>query len=384
MAGEPLLIVGGSARAAAQSALRAGLVPRTCDFFADADLRLLCETRRVERYPQGLLRAAATISPSPWMYTGALENRPALVDRIAARRPLWGNSGEVLRRIRDPFAVERALVKAGLRCPECRHGDEDVPRDGSWMFKRFKSASGKGVSAWTAGTPSPAERPRSDEAGFYQRRIAGRACSAVYIAAQGRAALVGVTEQLVGSRWCGAAAFQYCGSMGPLMEQDVRSQFARIGECLAAEFGLIGVFGVDALYDLRDVWPVEINPRYPASLEVLERSLDVAVLRWHAEACTNGRLPSSMDAEPARYCGKAILFAQQPHLVNAAETHRLLADRRSNRFALADIPAAGTRIGRRHPILTLLVSGECPADVRRKLRESAGQWRRRLHRPAWL
>src|SRR5262245_37770646 len=97
-----LLLFGASVRAAAFSALRAGLRPWCVDLFADADLSAICPCQALPpaEYPRGFLRACADGPPGPWMYTGGLENRPALVDALARLRPLWGNAGRVLRRAR--------------------------------------------------------------------------------------------------------------------------------------------------------------------------------------------------------------------------------------------------------------------------------------------
>src|SRR6516225_6871027 len=108
----PLLIAGASARAAAFSALRAGLRPACADLFADADLRACCPVRRVEPrdYPREFLDLPELADPGPWLYTGGLENRPELIEQIAHRRqPLWGNPAPLLRLARDPFAVRDVL-----------------------------------------------------------------------------------------------------------------------------------------------------------------------------------------------------------------------------------------------------------------------------------
>src|SRR3954469_6116964 len=100
-----VLIVGASVRAAAHSALRAGLRPGGIDLFADCDLAAIGPAVRVppEAYPEGLEDRAAAQPSGPWMYTGGLENDPELVDRIARKRPLWGVRGDALRAVRDPF-----------------------------------------------------------------------------------------------------------------------------------------------------------------------------------------------------------------------------------------------------------------------------------------
>src|SRR5438094_10464728 len=97
---QPIVIFGASVRAAAFSALRAGLQPWCADLFADADLQARCPaTRLAGAYPEGFEALAAGDWPGPWLYTGGLENHPALVQRLAQRRPLWGNDETVLARV---------------------------------------------------------------------------------------------------------------------------------------------------------------------------------------------------------------------------------------------------------------------------------------------
>src|SRR4051794_35137718 len=113
-----LLIFGASARAAAFSALRANLRPWCADLFADADLQARCPVFRLAPggYPQGFVKAAEQGPPGPWLYTGGLENRPALVRQIAALRPLWGNDEKVLRKVRSPRFLANLLHEAGIPC----------------------------------------------------------------------------------------------------------------------------------------------------------------------------------------------------------------------------------------------------------------------------
>src|ERR1700736_3871188 len=94
-----LLLVGASVRAAAFSALRVGFEPRGADLFCDADLVNRCKCLRLSNssYPVGLVDFLQDGSPGPWMYTGALENRPSLIRKLARLRPLWGNGALVLQ-----------------------------------------------------------------------------------------------------------------------------------------------------------------------------------------------------------------------------------------------------------------------------------------------
>ena len=83
-AGESVVIFGASVRAAAFSALRAGLRPWCCDLFADADLVCRCDAVRLSgRYPDTFADLVGAEVAGPWMYTGGLENHPDLVRRMA-------------------------------------------------------------------------------------------------------------------------------------------------------------------------------------------------------------------------------------------------------------------------------------------------------------
>src|SRR4051812_38200553 len=104
-----LILIGASVRAAAWSARRAGFTPWCADLFGDVDLRQVAQMRTiaVDDYPHGFAEIMKAAPSVPWMYTGALENRPKLVDQLAKQRALWGAEADVLRRVRDPFEVSR-------------------------------------------------------------------------------------------------------------------------------------------------------------------------------------------------------------------------------------------------------------------------------------
>jgi uncharacterized protein len=381
---QPLVILGASARAAAFSACRAGFAPWTADLFADADLAALCPARRVTTYPAGLESAAREAPPGPWLYTGALENHPDLVDRIAAVRPLWGNSGEVLRRVRDPWQVREALAAEGVSCPEVASNRHSLAR-GKWMRKPRRSAGGARIEVITVDAEAPPpevhrEAPparRRDHAFYHQQFIQGESLSAVFIAAAGRAQLLGVTRQLTGAAWAGARGFQYSGSIGPRpLSEEQQRQWARIGSCLARRFALTGLFGVDAVENEAGVFPVEVNPRYTASVEVLERSLSFHALTFHAAACRDGRLPESpAQAQPTlRVCGKAVLYA--PRDGAAPESFRRFLDRVHSGPAwpsAADLPRPGELLRAGHPVITVFAEGTDEHDVEQRLRQTTAE-----------
>ena len=390
---EPLVIVGASVRAAAQSAVRAGFAPHAADLFGDVDLGQTCPTTHVAEYPQGLVAACAAFPAGPWLYTGALENQPRLVDRLAAERRLLGNSGSVLGQVRDPFLVAKALDEAGLPSPRIAKFGAPISTALSneasqlaWLRKPISSAGGARITVWNHPEPGSQtelavplrQRAASapDAHWYLQELIAGMCASAVYVAAGSRARFLGATGQLVGESWTGASPFGYCGSIGPLaLSAEQHANFVAIGNCLAERFELCGLFGVDAIINDRGVWPVEVNPRYTASIEVLERSLGLSAIGLHVAACRNLLLPVGIYSESGTaniFCGKAVLYAERALAMPAGLVERMLATNAQHSWPqYADIPVRESRIESLWPIATVLASGKNRADVLQQLKTLA-------------
>jgi predicted ATP-grasp superfamily ATP-dependent carboligase len=364
-----LLIVGASARAAAFSALRVGMRPECADLFADADLRARCPVWPVaaKGYPRTFLDLPALREPGPWMYTGGLENHPDVIEELARRRqPLWGNPADVLRRVRSPFEVRDVLRAAGLPCPALRPSDGQPPRDGRWLLKPLAGAGGSGIRLWGGRT-----RPPSASQPFYwQEFIEGESCAAVYVG-DGRAArLLGVTRQLVGEPWLHAAPFHYCGSVGPLaLGPALRQAFADIGAALGRAFGLKGLFGVDGIVRDGVPYPVEVNPRYTASVEVIEYATGLHALALHRQAVEPGA--PTLSGRPSDVVGKAILFARAPLRFPDRGTWGSWATSFPGAAVMptfADVPHPGAVIGAGKPILTLFRRARTVDDCLEELR----------------
>lgn len=355
---EQLIIFGASTRAAAFSALRAGLRPWCADLFADRDLAARCTVVKVppRDYPHGFLELARQRKPGPWMYTGALENRRKLVGRISGIRPLWGNQGRALELCRSPQWFTSVLARERLPYPRLAGTAKEPPADRRWLLKPLHGAAGAGIILWSPrGAATTVSRKM-----YCQEYIEGEACSAVYVANGEQAWLAGATRQLVGEAWLHAGAFQYCASIGPQpLNSGVRSALEKIGNVLTRACRLRGLFGVDFIIDGDKPYPVEINPRYPASVEILEYATGWRALADHARVFDATAGEPTPPSPTARCAGKAILFARDalvfpddgpwlPVLRHPASVHELPP--------FADIPHAGERIERGRPILTMFAS----------------------------
>jgi predicted ATP-grasp superfamily ATP-dependent carboligase len=381
-----LLIVGSSARAAAWSARRANFSPLAIDQFADTDLAECGPAIRVGDLRNESEAAAREAPRSPWMYTGPLENDPELVERISLDRTLWGNSAAVLRQVRDPWRLVAVLTESGLPSPQILAPGETATA-GRWLRKPLSSGGGRGVREWVVphrgGSPPAGRLPESilPARCYLQQFIPGMVASAAFVAGRRQTQLLGMTQQLVNVRWTGSSRFGYAGSLiSSRLTQTHASQFERIGRCLADAFDLRGLFGVDAVINRQGVWPIEVNPRYTASVEVIERATGIRALALHAAACCDESSESRPAISVNLLCGKAIVYARksieigQPFMDWVSETNSGRAWPR-----VADIPAAGQSVDAGQPIVSVLAEGVSATAVRRGLRRLAERVVRLTH-----
>jgi len=363
---QSLILLGASVRAAAFSARRAGFAPHAIDLFADRDLAAICSAAKIRRYPRDFLASLAAAPHSPWIYTGGLENYPRLIDRLAKLRPLLGNGGDVVRQVREPRALAEVASAAGCGTAQLRMGDwEPAATSLKWVVKPRRSGGGLSIHFASA-----AELARPRRRAYLQEYIPGQSASAVFVAATGRAALLGITQQLVGRDFDLHRPFLYVGSLGPLpLEQPESTQLRSLGHMLAERFGLAGLFNVDFVCAEGRIWPIEVNPRYSASLEVIERFCDVSSIAVHAAACQHGALPTAVSARPGWFAGKAVVYAPRDGAVPAALDRLISEWNQPNQLpGIADVPQVGQPFHHGQPVVTVLADGDSLATIEETLR----------------
>ena len=366
-----VLIVGGSTRAAAWSAVRAGWQPVCADLFADLDTHQVAEVIPVRDYPWSLPDDVAGVQAEGWFYTGALENHPGIIERLAqpdaSYGPLWGTTAVGLRLVRDPFWLATTLCDAGLPALEVEPETAMPPADGTWMQKPFASAGGRAIRVWDK---FAAETPFT-ESHYFQRRAVGESCSAVFRVESHGVERLGASRQFINLAESHAAMpFAYCGSIGPIdrptgsgmLTNAVRQMLTRMAETVAQAGFLRGLFSIDFLLDGEQVWPTEINPRYTASMEILELSSGRPLLPTHSGHVGNGNGECAVNATTP-FVAKVILYA--PRRFTAPDlSHFLLGTSPWQTPLLADIPAPGVIIEAEWPICTVFADGQSFVECR--------------------
>jgi predicted ATP-grasp superfamily ATP-dependent carboligase len=333
-----VLVVAVSARMIAQLAVADGYEVTALDRFGDVDLRAIAPGATASSN-DALTALAANVDADAVVYGGGLENRPDLVARLADGRELLGTPPELLAAARDPWAVGAAARAAGARAPETRAVDGLTPAfdraAGGWLRKPQRGGGGRGVRRWRGG------RLRSTE--ILQRHVTGLSCSAVAIGDGRRAVVLGLTEQLHRP-----PGFQWTGNLAPPRLPDgerdeLDGRLRAVCAEMAARFGVRGAFGVDAIWDGRHAWVLELNPRPPAGLELFGPGSFEA----HVRGARGVSLPTA-GSPPATRCAKVklVLFAERD--LCAPDPAWWPED------LVRDIPHPGEAIPRGAPVCTLV------------------------------
>jgi uncharacterized protein len=342
-----VLIVGASGRAAATSALRAGLKPVVMDLFADDDTQRIADTTRCIYYPADFIPLTKALPRMPWFYTGGLENHPDVVDAISEHHDSLGNPGYVLSQVRDPWYLQQL----GDQFAPIEQISSHTPTLPS-VRKTLGGSGGFGIRFAEA-------TDCCDEPGYYyQRFISGDSYSAIFQAAADNVVSLGVTRQLIGTPWMHAKPFQYSGNISQPWEREPLGSWPTT---LIQRTGMRGIFGIDFCGEPRRA--LEVNPRYPASIEVLEL------------ATKNSLLFRTTPPDPGRcVVGKAVYYApfdiRTPRIGpwSAEFTHTFDPWRVPD---YADIPHEDTLVSQGEPVLTLLAEAATEAEVLRIMKERA-------------
>lgn len=397
-----VLVAGVSVRAIAESYLRAGFRCVAFDKFADLDLRRACGPRTpvVLGHWDQLLGEVSRYPRLPWTYTGPLENYPEVVELVSRGRPLWGTSAASLRTARDPAKLAEVLadhaVPFPMTCWAGRAFGETESSSVKWIMKSLGAAGGGHVRALphVHSLADALHFSRSVPQQIVQAQIMGRSVSAVFSSRKNRIHYHGMTYQYHSKDMAHdhsvprGRPWQYVGSIGPIPHaDDIQQEWNRIGQTIAASCGVRGVFGVDAI--LRDanhsprLIPLEVNPRYTASVEVIERATGQFLMAEHVDCFSNhprhspwheqitskpDMLNDGKPKETDLLVAKGILYARQT--VRFQEKHLLEIDRWNARQAwpvVSDIPMANTVIEMGDPLLTCFAHGTHLEEVARQL-----------------
>jgi len=328
----------------------------TVDYFGDYDQKLLCQNYSLKRdfgkpYSVGrLFEACRSLRFDALVYTSNLENHPRVVERLSHGKQLLGNTPVTLSRVRDPSEFFGCLARLGVAFPKTVRGSDWTFIEGQGRFLRKPTQSGGGH-----GIAFHSPTRRVGKASILQEYIQGLPCASVFVANGRDPVLLGISEQLIGDHVFGGSGFRYTGSLlGPIGGEGsfraIVGTLERVLQAITREFRLVGMNGLDFILKDEDIYPLEINPRYTASMELVERGYGLNIFDLHLQAC-GGKLPVFDIRRVPRdaFFGKAILFAERDLILKRTQHWW--------EKGIRDIPFEHEQIVRGRPICTVFSQG---------------------------
>ncbi len=378
-----LLIIGASCRAAAWSARRAGFRVAALDLFADRDLREIAEAHAIRSFPDSIVEQAHHFPDHQIVLAGGMENHPSVVAELEKQNAVVGASSSQIITLRSIASLQRWIQQASIPCvrfpktisenfslPSFVLGDQDhqtsvclsnvasepspnLPSDrrqNRWLWKSMKSAGGLGVEYWNR------ETQLNFNDGYLEEKIEGECIGLVVLCSEEGTHYIGATF----NRSYGD--FHYGGSEGPIeLSLELIGSVEAIMSLIAVELDYRGLLQADFIKTpTNELYLLEINPRWSASMEILELSTGRFLMAEHLGEVTRDSLVDERKGSlpNGRYI-KRIVYATSPGTVSSDLSNWMMSraydPRVQSGAGWADIPMPGTQFQPQNPIATILV-----------------------------
>ena len=343
-----ILVAGFSTRHVALSASRAGYEVCAVDHFCDADLRnhTVCsmpfeELAELPIRIREMCERYAIDAIIPTSGAETLEDLPA---------PVFGTDAHTAKQFLNKGFVQDWFSGLNIPVPPLAEPGEFPamlkPLSGSGGWRNTVVSSPADIEAWKAAFP--------DEPFLLQRIVQGIPASVCVVAGCGRACALAVNRQIL--RGEGPYRFGFAGSLTPF-DHPLQDQMISYAERAAAASGCLGILGIDFMVSDDEVYAIELNPRFVATLDTIETATGINLVKIHLDAC-QGILPDMMPV-PKRYALRRILFADRQCAV--------LDDLSFLAPGVADIPVPPASFEEGGAVISVYGSGPDPASAQRAL-----------------
>jgi predicted ATP-grasp superfamily ATP-dependent carboligase len=330
----------------AASARKAGYQVYAVDYFGDQDIKRLCrESRSIVKQrigetcgkldkdfsPEALLQLAKgllrKVEIDAVLLSSGLDDSPGVLFELDDLIPILGNHPNAVKRVRDKMKFFQEIERLRIPHPETAMAENLEEARGEAknigypvLVKPLRSFGGAGIRK--AEGSEEIEQAFQDAAllddkALIQEYIPGIAASASLISSTNRAVTLTLNEQLLGMSEMGQREpFGYCGNVVPLqVNEAVADRCKGIVKRVVSHFNLVGSNGIDFMISKEGVpHIIEVNPRFQGTLECVERTLNMSIVKAHVEACIQGKLPT-LKKSPSAFCVRLILFAPQRSVV---------------------------------------------------------------------
>ncbi len=343
-----VLVAGFATRHVATSAHNAGYEVHCVDSFCDLDLAAV--TASCTRFSElsELQGTVEDVCRRMHFDIVAATSCAESLDLSSVGQKICGSDPKVAAYFLDKKNIQDFFEKNGIPCPKIL--PEGVypamikPCNGAGGWRNTKAETAEDEARWCA--------MWENEPYIRQEIVGGIPCSVSCISDGKKAVAVSFNEQILrgGS---GERAYGFSGAITP-MKHPLESEIVKCAERAVSLSGCVGSVGVDFMAADDRFWAIEINPRFQATMDVVERSRGINLFQAHVDA-SRGILPHAYTGEYLQYAARKVIFAPRDMTVKD-DLSKCGAD-------IADIPALGTEIEEGGAVLSVYGCGASRAEA---------------------
>lgn len=262
------MIAATSVRGYAQAAVASGYEVIALDAFADKDLKHITKQPYkikmhdwrvdVEDFKQVFSNVDLS-EVEGFCYGSLFDAAPELLDWVAERVQIIGNTPEVLKKVKA-FSFFNLLDDLQIKHPEV---SLEVPLEPeNWLCKQIGGSGGVHV------------RPALHNvfADYFQQEVYGEPVSMLFVADGKEVQAIGFNRQLVAPT--PELPYRFAGAVGGVKLPDVVEKvFYEAARKLTAAMGLRGICSLDAVLEGETLWILELNPRLSATFDLYHGDL---------------------------------------------------------------------------------------------------------------
>ena len=401
-----VILVGASVRSAVWSVLQGGARAIAVDMFGDVDTQELAERwyRFDPAEPDRSLTQAwqyaqqQTCQRVDVLVTGGLESWADCLQPLRQNGSFLNPSADVIRSCRELDGWRRWSQAAGWRFPQTISRPPRVATHG-WLKKSRFSSAGLAVENLLVDGETSRNIPSSANAettnAYWQARVSGTAIGVSMAITATQIKVLGACRALHWSTEC--RPYLYAGALGPIpIGEGLEKASVRFANRLRGETGFTGLLGADLVVPRVNgaPWLVDVNPRYTASMELLERHQNRSFLvldalgngldgnknpyeslqegAWLASSVHGCRPASRFEpdggraGESGQKCWlKFVLWSACDYQFSTSHLQRVLVESGGcpDEFIWCDRPQEGDRIAAGSPVITAITRTDRPAAV---------------------
>ena len=344
-----------------ENGFRHGYDVKAADGFNDWDAKkfgklVTANTVNPACYPD-VLKRYCDMDGSPIIFCGPVEVDPTLIEQAAKKGGILNAPASAIAKSRRHDFLKQ-MATDGILFPKTGH---DTAPDGKNFIKDFSSAGGVGV------TQDLGAKMREGQ--YRQQAVDGLSVGATFLTVNNHGrdstSLMGITEHINRVSEFGQSGYHYGGIVYPADVANIHEQAIKnFGQRAAAQSGLVGWWGADFILNENSAYLLEINPRFPASAELIAMAHDIDLIGTQTSAINGDKCDLEV-GEPHSITATAVCYAKTDYVFNDPQEWFELGAR--------DIPHDGEEIKQGEPVISLYATAGSFKECMRKLKTDAAK-----------